>query len=97
LGGPYLVRTSFGSNILANITSGLTTTPTVYSYTSTASSNSTNLEFYGYDDPNYWVLDNVSVTLLNAGLAYSSTLQPYADMQSIGLDALKNQRELVLN
>ena len=28
-------------------------------------------------------------------LAYSSTLQPYADMQSIGLDALKNQRELV--
>jgi uncharacterized protein with beta-barrel porin domain len=27
----------------------------------------------------------------------SSTLQPYADMQSIGLDALKNQRELVLN
>ncbi len=33
----------------------------------------------------------------NPGLAYSSTLQPYADMQSIGLDALKNQRELVLN
>lgn len=96
-GGPYLVRTSFGSNILANITSGLTTTPTVYSYTSTASSNSTNLEFYGYDNPDYWVLDNVSVTLLNTGLAYSSTLQPYADMQSIGLDALKNQRELVLN
>jgi hypothetical protein len=31
------------------------------------------------------------------GLAYSSTLQPYADMQSIGLDSLKNQRELVLN
>ena len=27
----------------------------------------------------------------------SSTLQPYADMQSIGLDALKNQRELILN
>jgi len=26
-----------------------------------------------------------------------STLQPYADIQSIGLDALKNQRELVLN
>ena len=32
-----------------------------------------------------------------AGLAYSSTLQPYASNQSIGLDALKNQRELVLN
>lgn len=27
----------------------------------------------------------------------STSLQPYADMQSIGLDALKNQRELVLN
>ena len=32
-----------------------------------------------------------------SGLAYSSTLQPYASNQSIGLDALKNQRELVLN
>jgi uncharacterized protein YhjY with autotransporter beta-barrel domain len=27
----------------------------------------------------------------------ASSFQPYADMQSIGLDALKNQRELVLN
>jgi uncharacterized protein with beta-barrel porin domain len=27
----------------------------------------------------------------------STSLQPYADMQSIGLDALKNQRELVLS
>jgi len=35
--------------------------------------------------------------LYPSGLAYSSTLQPYANIQSIGLDALKNQRELVLN
>ena len=33
----------------------------------------------------------------NAGLDDASTLQPYASNQSIGLDALKNQRELVLN
>ena len=33
----------------------------------------------------------------SSGIGASSTLQPYADMQSIGLDALKNQRELVLN
>ena len=32
-----------------------------------------------------------------SGLGATSTLQPYADMQSIGLDALKNQRELILN
>ena len=32
-----------------------------------------------------------------AGLTYSSTLQPYADIQSVSIDALKNQRELVLN
>ena len=31
------------------------------------------------------------------GLGSTSTLQPYASNQSIGLDALKNQRELVLN
>ena len=35
--------------------------------------------------------------LYPTGLVYSSTLQPYASNQSIGLDALKNQRELVLN
>lgn len=33
----------------------------------------------------------------SSGLGSTSTLQPYASNQSIGLDALKNQRELVLN
>jgi len=33
----------------------------------------------------------------SSGLGSNSTLQPYASNQSIGLDALKNQRELVLN
>ena len=33
----------------------------------------------------------------SSGLGSISTLQPYASNQSIGLDALKNQRELVLN
>ena len=98
VGTNYLFRSSFGGAVLANITSGLSTTLTAYSYTAKAISSSTSLEFYGYEDtPQSWELSNVSVTLLNTGLAYSSTLQPYADMQSIGLDALKNQRELVLN
>lgn len=30
-------------------------------------------------------------------ILYTSTAQPYADIQSVSLDALKNQRELVLN
>jgi uncharacterized protein with beta-barrel porin domain len=97
LGNPYLVRTTFGSNVLSSVTSGLTTTPTNFSYTSVASSTTSNLEFYGYNDPDYWVLTDVSVTLVDAGLFNYSTLQPYADIQSISLDALKNQRELVLN
>ena len=33
----------------------------------------------------------------SSGLGNPSTIQPYASNQSIGLDALKNQRELVLN
>ena len=33
----------------------------------------------------------------SSGLGNPSTLQPYASNQSIGLDALKNQRDLVLN
>jgi len=104
-GQSYFAQTSFGGNILAEYGTAfsrirLSSTYTTYSYTSTASSDSTSLEFVGNTGPStqsYWYLENVSVTLLFPELAYSSTLQPYADMQSIGLDALKNQRELILN
>jgi len=97
-GTPYLLRSSFGGTVLANnFNSGLTTSTTSFAYTAKASSSNSVLEFFGYNNPDEWILSDVSVTLLYTGLAYSSTLQPYADMQSIGLDALKNQRELVLN
>ena len=42
--------------------------------------------------------DRTTWLLLTSFLQFpASTIQPYADMQSIGLDALKNQRELILN
>ena len=44
-----------------------------------------------------FVPQSVSIEYAIVSLLSSSTLQPYASNQSIGLDALKNQRELVLN
>ena len=44
-----------------------------------------------------FVPQSLSIEYAIVSLLSSSTLQPYASNQSIGLDALKNQRELVLN
>lgn len=45
-------------------------------------------------DGTTWLL---LTSFLRAQILPTSTIQPYADIQSVGLDALKNQRELVLN
>jgi hypothetical protein len=50
--------------------------------------------FFALSDGTDWL---VLTSFLQQQVIPFSTLQPYADIQSIGLDALKNQRELVLN
>jgi hypothetical protein len=53
---------------------------------------------FGSTTSDAFVLDYAIAYLIPSAPAFSSqTLQPYASNQSIGLDALKNQRELVLN
>lgn len=76
--------------------SGLSVSSQTFNFTAKAGSNSSRLEFFGYNNPQEWILSDISVVLLTQGIA-SSAVQPYADIQSVGLDALKNQRELVLN
>lgn len=94
VGTPYLFQSSFGGVTLQSLSStGLSTTPTRYTFISKAASDLSSLIFFGYNNPDKWLLSDVSVILLTN----STTVQPYADIQSIGLDALKNQRELVLN
>lgn len=93
-GTPYLFQASFGGRLLQSFSSaGLTTVPVRYSFTSEASSVRSDLVFFGYNNPDKWYLSDVSIILLTD----RTTVQPYSDIQSIGLDALKNQRELVLN
>ena len=97
LATPWSFTSSFGGTTLQSLNNtGLTTSAQQFTYTVKATGANSTLLFEGYHTPDYWYLSDISVILVSSPFS-QTTLQPYADIQSIGLDALKNQRELVLN
>ena len=89
-------------------TAGLNTTgnPTYFYGTVSGASGYTGGQFIFSDNVDFTAALNLGyggtdlaflMIFGSSGLGNTSTLQPYASNQSIGLDALKNQRELVLN
>lgn len=63
-GGGNLVKVQFGGTTLATISNFTYTTPTLVSYTATATSGSTVLTLSGADLPDYVFIDNIAVAPL---------------------------------
>ena len=94
--------------VLFLTTAGLNTTgnPTYFYGTVSGASQYTDGQFIFSDNVDFTAPLNLGyggtdlaflMIFGSSGLGNTSTIQPYASNQSIGLDALKNQRELVLN
>jgi hypothetical protein len=62
-GTPNELVVDFGSDQVADLVNLTNTNIITYSYNVTASTNATELQFLGRQDPSYDYLDNVSVTL----------------------------------
>ncbi len=71
-GGGNLVKVQFGGTTLATISNFTYTTPTLVTYTATATSSSTVLTLSGADLPDYVFIDNVVVVQVPA-LSVSAT------------------------
>ena len=90
--------TTAGLNTTGNPTYFYGTVSGASQYTGGQFIFSDNVDFTAALDLGYGGIDLAFLMIFgSSGLGYPSTIQPYASNQSIGLDALKNQRELVLN
>jgi hypothetical protein len=73
-GVPNELQVDFGSDIVADLVNLSSTTPHTYSFTVTATTNATELQFLGRQDPSYDYLDNVSVSTVSAATPEPASL-----------------------
>lgn len=66
-GSPNLFSAKFGNDTLVTLTNQSPFPYTEFTYSSTAASSSTPLEFQFQQNPSFWDFDDVSVTDLSAG------------------------------